>query len=202
MYKDFLGGYVKYRYKIKQYDRWMKKYAEANGLVTNPHRMYLANLKIWLAENEEIYGQRLCPCFEATGDEKLDRNLICPCAYAAQDIEAHGTCHCNLFGRADLAEKDWKKQDQRIMMEYRIPLKIQGRTVDTRGVPRDGSRGMDVPDPVHQLKQSLQKMDGTFYMLVEREQSAKNMMGYCQLKDMPASYEREEDHYRVTIHKK
>ncbi len=199
MYKDFFAGYIKYRQKIRQYDKWMKKYADAKELTTNPHRMYLTNLKIWLAENEEIYGQRLCPCFEATGDRSTDRNLICPCTYAPHDIEAHGTCHCNLFGRADLAEEDWRKQDQRIMKEYRIPLKTEGKTVDTRGVPQDKYRGMDVPDPVHQLKLSLQQVSGTFHMIVEREQSARNIRDYCRLKGIQAGYEAKDGYYEVTV---
>lgn len=199
MYEDFFGGYIKYRHKIRQYDKWMKKYADARGLTTNPHKMYLTNLKIWLAENEEIYGQRLCPCFEATGDKPTDQNLTCPCTYASHDIETHGTCHCNLFGRADLTEEDWRKQDQRIMKEYRIPLKIQGQTVDTRGVPRDKHRGMDVPDPVHQLKQSLQQISGTFQMIVEREQSARNIQGYCRLKGIQADCEAKDGYYEVTV---
>ncbi|KXG44075.1 ferredoxin-thioredoxin reductase catalytic domain-containing protein [Tepidibacillus infernus] len=201
MYKDFFGGYIKYRKKINQASRWINKYAEVKGLSVNPHKMYLTNLKIWLAENEEMYGQRICPCFEATGDKKIDRQLVCPCTYAAHDIEIHGTCHCNLFGRKDLTEEQWKEQELRIMKEYRIPLKIEGKTVDTRNVPIDHYRNMDVPDPVHQLKQALNQLDGTFNMIVEREQSAKNIIQYCKLKNIKASYQQKNDIYLVTIQK-
>jgi len=201
MYKDFFGGFIKYRKKIKEADTWINKYANAKGLVVNPDKMYLTNLKIWLAENEEMYGQRICPCFEKTGDKQTDRNLICPCTYAAKDIEAHGTCHCNLFGRADLSEADWKEQSQRIMKEYRIPLQIQGKTIDTRNVPVDSSRQMDVPDPVHQFKQALNQLDGTFHLVVEREQSAKNILAYCQLKNLKASYKPQEGVFQITVQK-
>ncbi len=199
MYKDFFAGYIKYREKIKDADKWITKYTKAKGLVVNPDKMYLTNLKIWLAENEDMYGQRICPCFEKTDDKQTDRQLVCPCTYAAHDIEQHGTCHCNLFGKAELTQEDWKKQSQRIMKEYRIPLNIQGNTIDTRNVPIDEYRQMDVPDPVHQFKQALNQMDGTFDMIVEREQSAKNIMAYCTLKKLNASYEQQEDVYRVTI---
>ncbi|WP_339061709.1 ferredoxin-thioredoxin reductase catalytic domain-containing protein [Tepidibacillus marianensis] len=201
MYKDFFGGYIKYREKIKKSDQWIQKYAEVKGLSVNPHKMYLTNLKIWLAENEDIYGQRICPCFEGTGDNKTDRQLTCPCTYAAHDIEVHGTCHCNLFGRADLTDAVWKEQEARIMKEYRIPLKKQGNIVDTRNVPQDHYRGMDVPDPVHQLKQSLNQFDETFQLIVEREHSAKNIVGYCNLKNIESSYEKNEDQYLVTVKK-
>jgi len=201
MYKDFFGGYSKYRARLKKHDQWINKYAEVKGLSVNPHKMYLMNLKIWIAENEDIYGQRICPCFEATGDKKTDRQLTCPCTYAAHDIEVHGTCHCNLFGRADLTEADWKDQEARLMNEYRIPLKKQGAVVDTRGVPQDSYREMDVPDSVHQLKQSLNQFDNTFQMIVEREQSAKNILGYCDLKRIDSSYEKVDDYYVVTVKK-
>lgn len=201
MYKDFFGGYIKYRKKIKESDQWIQKYCDVKGLKTNPDKMYLTNLKIWLAENEEMYGQRICPCFEKTDDKQINRNLICPCTYAEHDIEEHGTCHCNLFGKADLTDEDWKKQSARIMREYRIPLNIQGKTIDTRNVPIDSYRNMDIPDPVHQFKQALNQMDGTFHMLVEREQSALNILAYCKLKNLQASYEPEENVFRITVKK-
>ncbi len=201
MYKDFFGGYIKYRKKIKKSDIWINKYAKAKGLVVNPNKMYLTNLKIWLAENEDMYGQRICPCYEKTEDKQTDRNLVCPCVYAAHDIEEHGTCHCNLFGKPELTQEDWNKQEQRIMTEYRIKLNINGDTVDTRNVPIDEYRGMDVPDPVHQLKQSLNQFDSSFHMIVEREQSAKNIIEYCELKKIEASYHQEQDYYKVEVKK-
>lgn len=201
MYKDFFGGYLKYREQLKKADQWINKYAEVKGLSVNPHKMYLMNLKIWIAENEDIYGQRICPCFEATGDKKLDRQLTCPCTYAAQDIELHGTCHCNLFGRADLTDEEWKQQEERIMTEYRIPLKKDGSIIDTRNVPIDEYRGMDIPDPVHQLKQALNQMDGNFQMIVDREQSARNIVSYCNLKGIVAFYEQTEATYLVSVKK-
>lgn len=200
MYKDFFGGYMKYKDKIKASDKWMQKYADVKGLQLNPHKMYLSQLKIWLAENEDIYGQRICPCFEKTGDTKTDRKLTCPCTYAAKDIENHGTCHCNLFGKKDLTAQEWKEQEARIMREYRIPLKkVNETTIDTRNVPIDETRNMDVPDPVHQLKQALNQMQGSFTMIVEREQSAQNMVGFCELKKITASYEKAKDAYVVNI---
>lgn len=201
MYKDFFGGYFKYRKKIKEADTWINKYANAKGLVVNPNRMYLTNLKIWLAENEDMYGQRICPCFEKTGDKVTDRNLICPCTYAEADIEEHGTCHCNLFGKSELTKDDWNKQEKRIMTEYRIPLKISGNTVDTRNVPIDKKRGMDVPDPVHQFKQALNQFDSSFHMIVDRSQSAQNIITYCKLKGIEASHEQKDGYYLVSIMK-
>lgn len=199
MYKDFFAGYIKYRKNIKESSKWMGKYAKAKGIVVNPNKMYLTNLKIWIAENEEIYGQRICPCFEATGDKNMDRELLCPCSFAAQDIEDHGTCHCNLFGKADLTDMQWQTQQKRIMKEYRIPLKIENRIVDTRGVDVDKTRGMDVPDPVHQLKQSLNQLGTDFKMIVSREKSAQNIVSYCKMKKIEASYQERENYFIVNI---
>jgi len=202
MYKAFFGGYFKYRDKIKKMDSWINKYAKVKNLSVNPHAMYLTNLKIWLAENEEMYGARICPCFEATGEKKIDQQLVCPCTYAEHDIKEQGTCHCSLFGKADLTEDDWKKAEQRVMKEYRIPLKISNNTVETRGVPIEPYRNMDVPDAMHQFKQALNQIESyPFYMKVNSEQSAKNILSYSKLRNLNASYEQKSDHYLVTIKK-
>lgn len=199
-YTELVTGYFKYKDQIKQYDSWIHQYAEKKGLVVNPHKAYVTNLKIWLAENEEIYGRRVCPCFETTGDNRTDQKLTCPCSFASQDIEENGTCHCNLFGTKELSDNEWRIQETRLMREYRVPLNIQGKTIDARNVNQDPFRKLDVPDGVHQLRLALSTVGGTFKMIVEKEQSAKNIVNYCEKRNIPASYLQKGDAYQVTVH--
>lgn len=202
MYKDFMASFIKYKERIKASDNWMQKFAKLKGLTVNPHKMYLTNIKIALAENEDIYGLRICPCFEATGDKNLDQKLVCPCVFVEQEIAEHGTCHCNLFGKKDLTDKEWGLQVARVMMEYNIPLlKVDETTIDTRNVPIDEKRFIEIPDPVHQLKQALFQLSGSFDMIVEKEQSAKNIVAYCKLKDIDAVYQKDSNFYLVHIYR-
>lgn len=200
MYKDFISGYLRFRGKLKKMDQWIYKYAERKDFSVNPHRMYLTNLKIWIAENQTMYGSRICPCFEATGDPKLDRSLICPCSFAEEDIANTGTCHCKLFARGDFTDADFSEAEKDLMREYRIPLRLNDNMLDTRGVPKSGNRQMDVPDPIHQIKQALNQVDTLpLNVIVEREQSAKNILMFAKLKKMNAKYHPHGESFLVTI---
>lgn len=202
MYKEFTSGYLKYRRELKKADEWITKYAKLKGYRVNPHKMYLTNLKIWISENQKMYGTRLCPCFEPTGDKATDRKLVCPCAYAAHDIETTGTCHCNLFGRGDLTDEEFVEAEKELMKEYRIPLKLQDYVLDTRGVPQDEYRQMDVPDPVHQVKQALNQITRfPLEVIVEREQSANNLLQFAKLKGLQGEMKQDGDLYKVTLTK-
>lgn len=202
MYKEFATGYLKYLTQIKKADEWINKYAQLKGYRVNPHPMYLTNLKIWISENQEMYGTRLCPCFELTGDKATDRKLVCPCAYAAHDIETTGTCHCNLFGRGDLTDEEFAEAELELMKEYRIPLKLNGNVLDTRDVPQDEYRQMDVPDPVHQVKQALNQIDKLpLEVIVEREQSARNLLQFAKLKGLQGEMEADADVFKVILTK-
>lgn len=201
-YLDVVRGYFRYKDKIKHSSQWLKKTAEVKNLALNPHKPYLTFLQIWLAENEEIYGKKICPCFEATGEDKADRMLMCPCSFSAKDIEEHGTCHCNLFGKKELTAEDWKKQEHRIRDKYLIPFKkLDEQTIDTRNVSLDTNRRLEVPSPVHQFKQAYNQLRGTFQVIVEREQSAKNILHYCNTRNLKAEYHPENDYFLVTINK-
>lgn len=202
MYKEFASGYLKYRRELKKADEWISKYAELKGYRVNPHKMYLTNLKIWISENQEMYGTRLCPCFEPTGDKPTDRKLVCPCSYAAHDIETTGTCHCKLFGRGDLTDEEFVEAEKELMKEYRIPLKLQDNILDTRGVPQDEYRQMDVPDPVHQVKQALNQIQAfPLEVIVEREQSVNNLLQFAKLKSLRGEVKQDGDLYKITLTK-
>jgi len=172
----FFRDMIHYRKQIKKQTKWIDKYAAKNGYEVNPNPMMSTNLKIWLSEMEETYGKRLCPCFEPSGDPKLDRAMICPCKFMDDEIEEYGTCHCSLFGRPGMSKQEWKDSNARLMAEYRVDLDLKGDVLDTRGKPLDKHRGLPIPDASHQLKSALMQWKGKeLTVIVATEQEALNL---------------------------
>ena len=193
-----------YRKEIKKQTKWTEKYAAKNGYELNPSPMMRTNLKIWLSEMEETYGKRLCPCFEPSGDRKLDRAMICPCKFMDEEIAEYGTCHCSLFGKPGMSPQEWKESNARLMAEYRVDLNLQGSTLATRGKPRDKHRGLPIPDATHQLKSARLHYKGkTLTVLVETEQEARNIEKVSAVKGYGYAREPGQDdqgaHWRVTL---
>lgn len=181
MMKDFFGSYIKYHPEIKKQDNWIKKYAAQNGFRVNPHWMFFTNLKIWIIESEKAFGKRYCLCFEPSGSEELNRKLICPCKFAAKEIEERGTCHCVLFGRGDLTEDGFKKAEQHLMQEYRVLLNFRDGLLDTRGMVRDNLRDLPIPDSLHQVKRAL-GMGRPLKVIVATEAEAGNLEKFAQFR--------------------
>jgi ferredoxin-thioredoxin reductase catalytic subunit len=77
-----------------------KAYAEQvarhRGWRVNPDQSMTVTLEEGLARQSERYGKPYCPCRDVDGLDS-DRDVICPCAYAAADIAEHGQCYCALF---------------------------------------------------------------------------------------------------------
>ncbi len=175
MYRDFFAGWSRYRHRLRRDEVWIQGFARKKGVQVNPHLMMRTNLKIWIEENRDLYGTQQCPCFEPSGDQALDRKLICPCKFALSDIEATGTCHCTLFGRADYTPADFAAAEARLQHEYRPRLKLQGNRLDTRGWPLNPARSLMVPDPLHQVKQALSQVTGDLVVLVDQPGSVQNL---------------------------
>ncbi len=196
----FLKDYWKYRDEVKKQHRWITKYTEQKGYVLNPNLMMSKNLEVWLSEMEATFGKRYCPCFEPSGDRELDKKMLCPCEFIEDEIEEYGTCHCALFGRADLDKAGWKASSQRLMSEYRVPLNLKDGVLDTRGKPLDPRRGLPIPDAMHQLKSTLNGYKGdTLVMIVEREQEVRNLEKIAGYRGYGFSYEKKDDAYEVTL---
>ena len=196
----FMKDYWKYRDEVKKQHRWITKYTEQKGYVLNPNLMMSKNLEVWLSEMEATFGKRYCPCFEPSGDRELDKKMLCPCEFIEDEIEEYGTCHCALFGRADLDKAGWKASSQRLMGEYRVPLNLKDGVLDTRGKPLDPRRGLPIPDAMHQLKSTLNGYKGdTLVLIVEREQEVKNLEKIAGYRGYGFSYEKKEDTYEVTL---
>lgn len=176
MMKGFARDFVRYRSSLKRHDEWIRKYASKKGWSVNPRAMVYTNLRLWLADCEEMYGKRYCPCFEPSGDEDLDRKLICPCQFAEAEIERRGWCHCTLFGRGDLSPADYKDAEGCLMAEYRdVPLTWKNGALDTRGMPVDELRGLPIPDPVHQVKRALNSKGVPLDVIVESQVAAEHI---------------------------
>ena len=196
----FFREMIVYRHVIKKQTKWIDKYAAKNGYEVNPSWMMRTNLKIWLSEMEETYDKRLCPCFEPSGDRKLDRAMICPCKFMDAEIEEYGTCHCSLFGKPGMSPQEWKESNARLMGEYRVDLNLQGNILDTRGMPRDKHRGLPIPDATHQLKSTLMHHKGKeLIVIVATEQEVDNLRRVSEAKGYGYGVEVREDAWHVTL---
>ncbi|UFS63254.1 hypothetical protein LOH54_03785 [Sulfurimonas sp. HSL-3221] len=196
----FMKDYWKYRDAVKKQHRWIVKYAAQKGYAINPSMMMSKNLEVWLSEMEATFGKRYCPCFEPSGDAKLDKAMCCPCEFIDDEIEEYGTCHCALFGRGDLDKVGWKASSQRLMGEYRVPLNMKDGVLDTRGMPLDPRRGLPIPDAMHQMKATLNGYGGkTLRMIVAREQEAQNLETIAAFRGYGFSKTASDDGITVTL---
>jgi ferredoxin-thioredoxin reductase catalytic chain len=81
----------------KQLYEVMKKVQEPKGYYFNCDTERTFELLAALITNKERYGYMGCPCRLQANDRDHDRDIICPCVYSAPDIEAFGSCYCNLY---------------------------------------------------------------------------------------------------------
>lgn len=77
--------------------RFIRKAAGHYGWVLNPDSEFVDTLAEGLTVNANRHGYYLCPCRDGDGDRRADRDIVCPCVYAAKDIEEYGQCFCGLF---------------------------------------------------------------------------------------------------------
>ncbi len=109
----------------------MKEYigmvSQKNEWILNKDRNTLSDLYDGLLENKKSYGYQSCPCRLASGNRDLDRDLICPCDYAPDDVKEFGTCYCNLFMRSDFY--DTFKTSYVIVPERR-PIEMENAVFD------------------------------------------------------------------------
>jgi len=76
---------------------YCRKVCETNGWILIKDEVMYNDLIEGLVENKNNYGYQSCPCRLASGDRDLDRDIICPCDYASQDISNYKACYCNLY---------------------------------------------------------------------------------------------------------
>ena len=76
---------------------YVKQVADKNNWILNKDQQTFSDLIEGLVDNKKSYGYQSCPCRLASGKRDLDRDLICPCDYAPDDIIAYNACYCNLY---------------------------------------------------------------------------------------------------------
>jgi ferredoxin-thioredoxin reductase catalytic subunit len=184
----FFKDFFKYKQSAKKQQEWLEKYAKQKNYALNPSWMMLTNLKSNLCEMEATFGKRYCPCFEPSADEELNKKMMCPCKFIDDEIAEYGTCHCALFGPADLSKADWKASSKRLMDEYQVPKNLKDGVLDTRGMPLDTRRLLPIPDMMHQVKSTLNGYKGdTLSVIVEQEQEVKNLEKIAQYRGLKLS---------------
>ena len=99
----------------------MKKVQEPKGYYFNKDNERTFELLEALLHNKERYGYMGCPCRLLSGDRAKDRDILCPCVYSVPDIEAYGSCYCNLY-----VSKEWNegKIPREYVPERRPPEKM------------------------------------------------------------------------------
>ena len=73
------------------------KVAERYGWELCDDQDLLTDIIAGLETNYRRYGYFQCPCRDSWGQKDKDRDIICPCDYAAPDIAEYGNCYCGLF---------------------------------------------------------------------------------------------------------
>ena len=98
------------------YER-LKPAQEKRGFFFNADESYTMPLLTSLLVNKGRYGYTSCPCRLASGNYELDRDIICPCAYAGPDIAEFGSCFCGLY-----VSRDWNEgRVPRVVVPERRP---------------------------------------------------------------------------------
>lgn len=89
----------------------LRKIQEPKGYAFNKDKPWVLGILRDLLVNKERYGYMSCPCRLASGDRDKDKDIICPCAYRAEDVKEYGSCYCNLY-----VSKAWN--DGQVPREY------------------------------------------------------------------------------------
>lgn len=82
---------------LEQTMSFISAVASKQGWQANPDLPFKEQIAKGLTKNYQRYGYFLCPCRDGDGDRASDRDIICPCAYAAADCTEYGHCYCGLF---------------------------------------------------------------------------------------------------------
>jgi ferredoxin-thioredoxin reductase catalytic subunit len=100
----------------------LRKVQEAKGYYFNEDKERTFELLGNLMINKDRYGYMACPCRLASGDREWDKDIICPCVYREPDVEAYGSCYCNLY-----VSQEWNegKVPREYVPERRPPEKIR-----------------------------------------------------------------------------
>ncbi len=93
------------REEVERLYQMLKKVQEAKGYYFNKDLGTTFDLLEGLLINKGRYGYMCCPCRIAAGDRERDKDIICPCAYRAPDVEEYGSCYCSLY-----VSREWNEE--------------------------------------------------------------------------------------------
>ncbi len=85
--------------------RFAAMVAEKQKWKLNTDKEFTDSLIDGLTVNWNRYGYFLCPCRDTEGSRELDAAVICPCRFAAADIEEHGHCYCALYLKPEFVDQ-------------------------------------------------------------------------------------------------
>ena len=83
--------------EVEKLYEMLQKAQEPKGYYFNRDTQRVFELLEGLLVNKKRYGYMSCPCRLASGDREKDKDITCPCAYRAPDVEEYGSCYCNLY---------------------------------------------------------------------------------------------------------
>jgi ferredoxin-thioredoxin reductase catalytic subunit len=127
----------------------LKKEAMEGGYRFNPDDEFTKNLVRGLLRNEQRYGYRACPCRLASGKEKEDLDIVCPCDYRDPDLEEYGACYCALYVNEAIANGTQKVAS---VPERRPPRSERGIKLATQIVQAGTAPVLSLSLPVWRCK--------------------------------------------------
>jgi ferredoxin-thioredoxin reductase catalytic subunit len=77
-----------------------QKFAEKNDFMLNPDKEHVDMIIKGVAQNQDKFGLKLCPCRMRDGSRQRDLELVCPCNFRTHDTwndEKKQHCWCGLF---------------------------------------------------------------------------------------------------------
>jgi ferredoxin-thioredoxin reductase catalytic subunit/rubredoxin len=80
----------------------INKEAISSGYNLNPDTSFTKSLIRGILININRYGYGACPCRLASGNQKQDIDIICPCDYRDPDLDQYGSCYCALYVDEDI----------------------------------------------------------------------------------------------------
>jgi len=85
------------KFSLEQTRHFVQNAATERNWVANTDEAFRDALAEGLNVNVGRYGYYLCPCRDSNGSRERDRDVVCPCTYATDDITEYGHCFCGLF---------------------------------------------------------------------------------------------------------
>lgn len=108
----------------------LKPIQEKKGYYFNPFdHDWVMDVLSGLVVNRERYGYASCPCRLSAGSRELDRLIICPCFFRADDVKSYGHCYCGLYMDLEAAKGNRKLEQVPERWNRRDPLRaLQAET--------------------------------------------------------------------------